>query len=305
MVRCASAALALPWRHLLPDDKRVAGALRSAQIVFVQGPWLAKIKEMIGSSGGPDAPLITAPRLYFPGFHPDMATPSKAAGKCPNLPLGTANSAILLAAWSEGFGPDEAITLFRDEVYEALGYYEAFDAATELLVRECGLFGVDVRPLMGAWKRPFFHVPLHPKIEVLNDVALALLHNAGIETSGSAPPVADGLSINVIWPVYPEIGERLGVEGSYIFRPNCEGAEDGMRSLTLEQFIERTFAGYHRAPPDLSQFPRMSDSRLQSIGSFVTGSAYDAFGSADWLEADAAAAVQVICDEELLDRDDD
>lgn len=309
ITRCAAAALDLLPRYLHPtnaaiDDERLIRALDEAEIIFAQIAWAPIIRDHISKTDRPKRPVIMTPRLYFPGFHPDMLTPVKSAGKFPHLPMGNASSAILLAAWADGLGPDAAVTLFRDEVYEALGYYDVFDAAIGLLADQWAAARVDVRPLIDGWKRPFFYVPLHPKIEVLNDLAIALLRSAKINVADHAPPADDPLANNVTWPVYPEIGERLGVTGDYIFRPNGEVPDRPTEPMTLEEFVHRTFASYRKSPPDLMHFTRMSDPRYQSIGKFVSGRGPSLSASTGWLEADAAAAVQVICDEELLDPGD-
>jgi hypothetical protein len=304
IARCASSALGPKSHYVHPrksgfDDKQLAKILRTAEIVFTQPVFAPKVRHIMSRSQERSGIVIESPRLFFPGFHPDLVTPN-LAGKFSHLPMGNANSAILLAAWSAGLGPDDAITLFRDEVYEALGYYDAFEAATHRLIEECASFGIDAASLMRGWERPFFYVPLHPKIAVLHDIALTLLRNAGVSIRNSDPP-DDRLATNVIWPVYPEIGQRLGVTGNYIFRPNRNSPDGKSDPMTLEEFVGRTYQSYERSPPDVSQFPRMDDSRYQSISSFVNGRTYFDVGGANWRDAEADAAVQVICDEELLD----
>ena len=51
------------------------------------------------------------------------------------------------------------------------------------------------------------------------------------------PP--DNLAQGVCFPVYPEIAERLGVEGGYAFK-----RQDGYRRFTLEEFVRGSFDLY-------------------------------------------------------------
>jgi hypothetical protein len=316
IVQCASAALGLAPVYLQaaelgPDACRLLKFLPKADLVFAQPEPCANIvRKIVGSSDRPELPVIAAPRLYFPGFHPDLATPVKAAGKCPDLPMGTANSAILLAAWREGLEPEQALTLFRDEVYEALGYYGAYASAAEMLVQECRISGLDAQPLIDTWIRggPFFYVPLHPKIVVINDITLHLLQNAGFDCERPAYS-EDLLARNVIWPVYPEIAQRLGFAGDYVFRPNNPAGEVSGRlaPMSLDDFVQRTFAAYRNSPPNLSNFPRMGDPRFRCVRSFVDDGTdlYQALASDDWLPSEADEAMKLVCDEELLDPPDD
>jgi hypothetical protein len=277
MVQCAAAALGFTPLYLHPRRIReqpelLAEAVSMADILFIFRREIPEVRELARSCARPDLPIVAAPRLHFPGFHPDVTTPRKAAGKL-LLPMGNLNSAILLAAFRDGLSVAQALSLFRDEVYDALGYYDAFGLATEALEAECRHAGIDVQPLMPEWMAggPFFYVPLHPKIVVLRDLALAQLRSAGMLEGESNSPVDDELSRNLVWPVYPEIASRLGMTGDYIFRPrNRPGREDpGTAPMDLETFAERTFAAYERSPPDYSEFPRMSDPRFKGIRRYL------------------------------------
>lgn len=277
MVQCAAAALGFSPLYLHPrrtseQPELLAEAISNADILFIFRREIPEVRELARSCDRPDLPIVAAPRLHFPGFHPDVTTPLKAGAKF-LLPMGNLHSAILLAAFRHGLSVGQALTLFRDDVYEALGYYDAFSLATEALKAECGHAGIDVQPLMDKWMAdaPFFYVPLHPKIAVLRDLALTQLQNAGLLEGGSNPPVDDELSRNLVWPVYPEIATRLGMTGDYIFRPrNRPGRDDPATApMDLETFAERTFAAYQSSQPDYSEFPRMSDPRFKGIRRFV------------------------------------
>lgn len=313
MIQCAAAALGLAPAYLHPSDfeadpRRFLKLLPNAEMVFVQRTvWAKMIRKMLASSERPNLPVLEAPRLHFAGFHPDVATSEKSAGKSPNLPLGTVNSAILLQAWRDRLSEREAVSMFRDDVYRAIGYYDAYETASALMAEECALSGIDVRPMMERWLKAgtFFYVPLHPKIHVLCDIAFALLRKARIFNGDSADVnVDDPLNENVIWPVYPEIADRLGIEGDYVFRPkHWPSGRPGTAPMELTEFVARTFAGYAQAEPDFSVYPRLSDPRFATFGAFArTRPSYaDALGDTAWLQAEAQEGLNVVCDEELLD----
>ena len=82
----------------------------------------------------------------------------------------------------------------------------------------------------------------HPRITVVRDIARAVLARAGIEAEyGDALP-ADNLANGPVYPVYPEIAERLGVEGSLLFKTGGR-----YRFLRLPDFIEASFTAYREA----------------------------------------------------------
>jgi hypothetical protein len=249
-------------------------ALAEASVVFAtRGDAHSRVQETLVHAGRPDLPVIAAPSIYFPGFHPDVVYPGPD-GERPELPMGNANSAILLAAWREGLGVEQAIGLFRDEVYGALGYYEMFALAKDGLVKECARAGFDVNPLMGCWleQEAFVYLPLHPKIHVLRDIAMTQLRLAQLHDGTPSPQaVEDELSRNLIWPVYPEIARKLGMDGDYIFHPkNMRGVPRAhLEPMGLETFVERTYSCFRQTPPNLSAFARLSDPRLEKLRRFI------------------------------------
>ena len=279
IVRCAAAALQTESAYLHPAKARnepgvLMQALGDASVVFVpRGRAHRHMQDAAKAAGRPDLPVLAAPKFYFSGFHPDVVYPSPD-GERPELPMGNASSAIVLAAWREGLEPSEAISLFRDEVYEALGYYEVFGLAKAALVKECAAAGFDVVPLLNSWleQGAFVYLPLHPKIHVLRDIAMTQLRLAQLhDGTPSAEPVDDELSRNLMWPVYPEIGHKLGIAGDYIFRPkNMRGVPRAhLDPMDLKSFVERSYACFHQAPPNLSAFERLSDPRLDKLRRFA------------------------------------
>ena len=60
----------------------------------------------------------------------------------------------------------------------------------------------------------------------------------------------DNLTHGPIFPVYPEIGARIGVHGSYLFKPGGE-----YRLITLEQYVAACFQVYRESPAEVPSVP--------------------------------------------------
>jgi len=285
--RAASAALGIPANYFRAEsvagnEQLLSTALHNAEVVITGRPPSRELKQFAASICARNIPFIILPGLYFHGFHPDVAMPVKQGPReSLELPMTTSNSAILLGAWREELTAKQARTLFRDEVYERLGYYAAFDAATDALAADFRDLGLELEPFMTSWmgSAPFVHVPVHPKIFVLKDLVLAGLRESGLYYGdGTEVALRDEMAQQVVWPVYPEIADRLGIAGDYIFRPRLvmpkgyqtpAGYRSHDKPMELDEFIGRTYECYRRSPPDLSRFHRMSDPRLTGLASLV------------------------------------
>jgi hypothetical protein len=193
------------------------------------------------------------PQVWFQGYQPDLCY---LAGRGPlaSGPAGPYHSAIVWAAFRSG--RDEAATraMFNADTFEALGYFDVWPSARQQLVDSFAAHGFDVRERFVQWTRngPFMHTVNHPRIPVLMDLARMVLRSVGVEPqeAGIVPP--DNLANGPAFPVYPEIGTRLGVAGSYYFKRG--GA---YRIFDLKQYIAKCFTVYRAAgdaEPDSAPF---------------------------------------------------
>lgn len=292
IVKCAADALGMTSVYVHPraareDREGFRALIAEASIAFAsRGSQQVELKAIANEIGRADLPVLAVPRVYFSGFHPDVAYPNTAAAELKGLPMGNAHSAILLAAFRDNLSVQETLSLYRGEVYEALGYFDAYDFSIEALIDECSQCGFDVAPMLPAWLEggAFVYVPLHPRIEVLDDIARALLRSAGRKELGPPTAVDDELSRNLIWPIYPEIADRIGIAGDYIFRPKNSKAvtRAELAPMDLAAFVERSFAVYRRTPPDFAAFERMADPRFEDIRRFAkqaTGSSANPYAA--------------------------
>ncbi|QNM82762.1 GSCFA domain-containing protein [Sphingomonas sabuli] len=316
MIRIAGDALGLTPRFIHSNrfraDKAFASEVISdAQLVFANyGQLHAEVTQFIRDELGRSVPVLPAPKFYFIGFHPDVVLPSSVEGERRTLPLGNTNSAILLAAFRQGLSVGEAVTLFKDEVFEALGYYDAYPLAVRMLVKQCLRCGIDVRRFLPRWlnKGPFVYVPLHPRADVLRDVTVLLLQSVDLLGAGAkVDPGEDMFARNVIWPIYPEIGDRLGLPGNYVFMPKNTAlkAEARFDPMDLQTFTERTFAIYAAEPPDYTCFSRHDDPNFHNLRRFLRSRARGSGRGNDnpyrglpvtswWAKAVAAPAMQAV-----------
>jgi len=306
IVKCAAEALDSEPAYIHPrkakeDHDLFKSLVADATVAFAsRGSQQAELVALARACGRADLPVLSAPRIYFSGFHPDVAFPSVNAAELPSLPMGNANSAILLAAFRDGLSEQEARSLFREDVFAELGYFDAYGFSVDALIDECSQCGFDAEPLLRRWVAagPFVYVPLHPRLDVLDDIGRALLVNAGLKPLRPTKSVDDELSRNLIWPIYPEIGNRLGMPGDYIFRPKNLKASSrpDLAPMGLEDFVGRTYAVYRKTPPHFAAFERMSDPRFENIKRFAVTRAsvapanpYAGFDSSRWWSKAVAA----------------
>lgn len=253
------------------DAAEADEVVRGVRAVFAMPSAPAMFLEVARTLG---VSVYNAPRIFFGGFHPDAVYPNSPTAER-RLPLGNCNSAILLHAWRCGLSPSEARRLFNEDVYRALGYREAWAVAMEGLEAEGQRTAIDLVGLAEAWRSGgnFMHQPLHPHGRVFESIARALLQRANIEISPveQRHPPEDGLATNAIFPVYPEIGRWLDVEGDYMFRPKNTRRLDipALRSLDLYDFIEASYAVFRDCPPELDAFPRLNGDEFRDLEQLV------------------------------------
>jgi hypothetical protein len=180
--------------------------------------------------------LLPIPRILFGGFHPDLVAQPNATAPPGTIFRGW-YSALIAAAFRLGAPPERAAELFNAYVYGVLGYFDAFAAAEQLQLAEGRRLGFDLEPLLPQWKASgvFVHVPSHPTTGVLQSMARAVCAREGLAVRPDAPAPHDVQAERMVWPVYPEIARRLGVEGSLRFTPHAPNTPIGLKE-TIAHF---------------------------------------------------------------------
>lgn len=184
-----------------------------------------------------------APWILFRGFHPDCTYLFHKGAPIPGA-AGPLQSAIALAGRLEGLPQARTLKLYNAYVYARLGYFDAHAAALALMREEWTALGLDASLWLTPQARPFMHTVNHPVPAVLEDVARQLLAGAGFPVADPAALPPDRLVGGGTWPVYPEIAERLGLEGGTAYR------RPGLPDAPLQAAVEAAYAGLDAALAD-------------------------------------------------------
>lgn len=220
----------------------------------------------------PDSVLY--PAITFPGFHPDavhLRTRSVKSGSG-----GHWHSALALAGFRSGLSVKETLALFREEVFEAVGYFQTWDLGRRWLLDAAATTDVPLEQLFFDWRSDgcFMHFPNHPNVRVTADLAVALARVVGLQKRNIRPEtfMADRLKMFGGWPLFPEFAERLGLPAGDVYFRRLSGfrADEDVMALTesvqvldLEEFIAASFASYAKADPALLACDRLSDGTFE------------------------------------------
>ena len=210
------------------------------------------------------------PRITFSAFHPDIDYVEDARHKHVNGPLGTYQSAIAFFGWKNALSVSQTLALFREDVFESLGYFAYGQASRDLLLEEGERTGIPMGGLINKWaaRGCWMHSMNHPKLFPLADIARALLERENIDTlPGVEEFVDDEMNFEVVWPIYPEIAARLGLIGHYAFKRPTDSSLRGMpvHMFTLQQFIEESFEAYSKHPRDELRCERITSKRFEAL----------------------------------------
>jgi hypothetical protein len=201
------------------------------------------VEAMFALDLGERANVIRVPNLHFGAFHPDICVLAQE-GDLATGPLGMYHSALVYAAFRCGLDEAQAAALFDAATFDALGYFDRWNAERDHLIANFHNAGYAIGAAFVGWSRrgAFMHTPNRPKIECLLDVARLVLGRAGLPVADTAHVPIDNLANGPVYPVYPAIAARLGVRGAYDFK-----REDRCALLDLGQFIAACYAQYRGA----------------------------------------------------------
>lgn len=188
--------------------------------------------------------LYRMPTFYFSAYHPDSMYMYQN-GVMVRGPMDVYHSAIAVAAYKKGLSVDETIALFNGSNFEALGYLDYWQAQRAALLKRFADHGIDITPAFLKWCRGkrFMHGVDHPAIAPIYDAASIFLQTHNLPLNGSSYSPPDYLKYPPSFAVYPEIGEALGVAGSYHFKTV------GFGTIGLKEFITASYALYDTLDP--------------------------------------------------------
>lgn len=186
--------------------------------------------------------LILFPSLVFAGFHPDCVYVNGAEGQMLRGVVGDYHSALCVAAFLEGLPADRTIRLFNAYTFAALGYLSTHEAELARLGKVLQSIGYDPSPILARSQGMFMHTVNHPRIGPIFAIARQAIEKLGLTAASDARLPIDELAAGSHWPLYPEIGRRLGVEGPSLFR-TLNG------SFGIAEAVSRYYALYAASAP--------------------------------------------------------
>lgn len=212
------------------------------------------------------------PMIWFNGFHPDLVFARGPTDLIPS-PLAHCNSSLALYGWLHEMSISQTARLFCEAVYEKLNFFGYWDVAKRAFFEACEAAGTPLESAFGRWgsRGRFMHTVNHPILSVVADVSRELAERARLSPAVAAPEeyLPDHLIAGPIWPIYPEIGARLGLHGTYSFKVPDGAAGDAPVILDLEAFIQGSFESYARVSRDALRCERLESSLYRDLESVV------------------------------------
>lgn len=210
------------------------------------------------------------PRISFSAFHPDIDYVEDSHGKHVLGPMGAYQSSIAFFAWKNALSLTETLSLFREDVYESLGYFGYRGVSKNLLLKEGELTGLPLDRLIEKWSKRgcWMYSMNHPKLFTLADVARTLLERENLKAIPDVEDfVDDDMKSEAVWPIYPEIAKRMGLTGHYLFKRPTDSCFKGMsiQMLSLTQLVEESFATFSKYQKDELTCSRLSSKRFEAL----------------------------------------
>lgn len=218
---------------------------------------------------------LVFPSVYFTAFHPDFVYAVEKE-KLFSGKLGNTNSAILVYGWKHGFTVNEVLNLFREDVYHELGYFDHWDRSRDDFLRDSADLGMDLEAELLAWRQGgcFVHCPNHPKPPVIAGISRAILARLTIRPRISFPEriVSDPFAKDLIWPIYPEIADRFGLQGEMVFRGGKmdKDAKVGANCYDLERYVSESFEQWAAIDPNNVKCSRFNNGAMGVLNKFRT-----------------------------------
>lgn len=187
------------------------------------------------------------PNITFPAFHPDI---TYLRGKEKNGDMGAIhthmahyNSSLIVYGYIRGMSVDEIVGLFNEDTFRKLGYLDRWDMSKRMLLEEGEKIGFTLNSYVDKWIKLgcFMYSFNHPTMSVAADIAINLALGLGIniQNKNSFRYLNDPLKTMPVWPIYPAIAKRYGLDGDYAFtRYSPHG------TMQLRQYVESCVGHY-------------------------------------------------------------
>lgn len=216
------------------------------------------------------------PPIAFSAFHPDCVYVENKEKNHVASPIGAYNSSLAFYGWSNGLSLKNTIGLFSEEIYDALGFFDYWNSSVASLKSAWDFSELTIdSKVIRNWSRhgSWMHSINHPKLFVLADVARAALTREKITHIPNVEDfLKDNLTIHPCWPVYPEIGNALGIPTTQPFFKKGEGLCPSNRPigmLNLEKFVEQSFIAYDKHKQSNLTCERLKNERYQKLHDII------------------------------------
>ena len=196
--------------------------------------------------------IIYYPDICFTAYHPDLVYIPRNTppfDSMVNSPVGHYHSALAFLCYSLGLDVEQTVARFNEKIFARLGYLaNAFWTASAQGLLDSGRAAqFPLEPYFRSWVRRgcFMYSVNHPKLFVLADLAAGALASCGVTSNPRLCDdyVPDHVKMGPVWPVYPEVAVRFGLDGSYRYKGVSAAGRPGPY-FDLKEFIQASFAIY-------------------------------------------------------------
>jgi len=200
-------------------------------------------------------PYITS-SIYHPDFVDLIINERLVRTLC-----GHYHSMIIYASYCLGIEEKHVESLFCTEMYHKLGYFGSMAEEKRRIINNYSELGLNIKPYIHRWGRykPFMYTGNHPTIDVLYDVASAILESENVEYDRDDLRPSDSLSFASVPPILTQLADHLGsAGGSYEFRDF-----GSYKRYSLNDFIRSSYAKYQEVGVSISATRSPYDSIVQ------------------------------------------
>ena len=219
--------------------------------------------------------IIYYPDICFTAYHPDLVYIPRNTppfDSMVNSPVGHYHSALAFLCYSLGLDVEQTVARFNEKIFARLGYLaNAFWTSSAQGLLDSGRAAqFPLEPYFRSWVRRgcFMYSVNHPKLFVLADLAAGALASCGVTTNPRLCDdyVPDHVKMGPVWPVYPEVAVRFGLDGCYRYKGVSAAGRPGPY-FDLKEFIQASFAIYRNYRPAEIVSPGSKRGRLISAWS--------------------------------------
>lgn len=272
-LKCKSVFLTPETQQAILDGREfIAHYLTSAKIVAVVHGYDLLKNKLQSDFGVPADKFRSLPAIAFRAFHPDMLYLLTTKG----VNIGDYNSRVAAFSYMSGLSPNEAIDLFNEKTYKALGYFDLLRSDRNYISRQGQVTGLPLNTILEKWlskKECFMHSINHPKLGFLSDIMFSFLKKEGIEFNSSVSEyLFDRLSPGPSWQPYPEVAKFFGMSSDYLFKLGTstnasvdEFFDKQVKGFDLKGFVEWQYSQFSSIKPDEI---KLSDSELNNFEIF-------------------------------------